>query len=421
MRVVTGRLLLRSLVCACCSCAVVACSSADDDSGDDAPIAGSGGGQAPGSGGSGGAGSGGRAASGSGGAGAGAGGSGGAGAGGSSGGSGGGGGAAMDAGSDAAADAGGADAGAPATSSEGLIGWAAERGDGVDTTTGGEGGDEVTVSTAQALLDAADSDGKKVIKIEGTIAAPVVRVRSDKTLIGVGDDATIEGGIAISGSSDEPVTNVIVKNLRVDGRTSGDDADNDAILIRRAHHVWIDHCEVFDGGDGNTDIVNGASWITVSWTRFHYTSQAPDPGHRFSNLLGNSADNADEDTGRIKVTLHHDWWDTGCVERMPRVRFGQVHVFDNYYSATGNNYAIAAGQDAQIRIENNYFDGVNDPHKFYDGETGGAIAQSGNVYMGASSGGAHDEGGDVFDPPYDYELDPGSDVKAIVMAGAGPR
>src|SRR5687767_10843497 len=39
-----------------------------------------------------------------------------------------------------------------------IIGWAAVAGDGLETTTGGEGGERVTVTTADELIAAAKSD-----------------------------------------------------------------------------------------------------------------------------------------------------------------------------------------------------------------------------------------------------------------------
>ena len=106
---------------------------------------------------------------------------------------------------------------------------------------------------------------------------------------------------------------------------------------------------------------------------------------------------------------------------MPRVRFGDVHVFNNYYSPSGNNYAIGGGFQAQLVVENNYFDGVDDPHVFYDMEATAQIVASGNVYMGMSGSTLRDMGqGDAFDPPYDYDLDDANAVKAVVMANAGP-
>lgn len=301
---------------------------------------------------------------------------------------------------------------------EGLIGWATVSGDGVATTTGGLGGRTVTPATAQELLDFAASSEPLVILVDGQFAVPRLQVASNKTLLGVGPDALISGGVRIRGSSDSPVQNVIVQNLNVDGRTS--DVDGDAVQIYYAHHVWVDHCEIFDAPDGNLDIVHAANWVTVSWTIFRYTSSAPDPAHRFSNLIGHSDSNASEDTGRLKVTFHHDYWADGVIERMPRIRFGDVHVFNSYYAAPGNNYGIGAALEARVVVENNFFDGVNDPHIFYGGEPTAQIAASGNVYEG-TTGDAQSGQGAAFDPPYAYVLDRAEDVPALVTQGAGPR
>jgi pectate lyase len=305
-----------------------------------------------------------------------------------------------------------------------LVGWASESGDGDDTTTGGQGGQEVTATSAQQLMDYASSADPLVIRISGTIAVPRVEVASNKTLIGVGNDATIEGGLRIRGkSTSEYVHNVIVSNLHVNGATS--DVDGDAVQIHYAHHVWVDHCEIWDAADGNLDIVHASNWVTVSWTKFHYTSNAPDQNHRFCNLIGHSDSNASEDTGRLKVTFHHDWWADGAIERMPRVRFGQVHVFNSYYSAKGNNYAVGAALQARVVVENNVFDDVTHPHIFYDGETTAQMVAEGNLYVGASasnpSEGQQSGQGTAFDPPYDYTLDPANGVAAVVKANAGPR
>ena len=46
---------------------------------------------------------------------------------------------------------------------------------------------------------------------------------------------------------------------------------------------------------------------------------------------------------------------------MPRVRFGQVHVHNDYVSNRNtlypdNTYCIAAGYEAELLVENNFFD-----------------------------------------------------------------
>jgi len=307
------------------------------------------------------------------------------------------------------------------TPTEGLIGWASESGDGDSTTKGGMGGQEVTATTAQQLMDYASSSDPLIIHVQGTISAPTVQLANNKTLIGMGNDATINGGLRIRGYSDAFVHNVIIQNLHINGATSG--VDGDAVQIHYAHHVWVDHCEIWDASDGNLDIVHGSNWVTVSWTKFHYTSNAPAQDHKFCNLIGHSDNNSSEDTGRLKVTFHHDWWAEGAVERMPRVRFGQVHVFNNYYSAKGNNYCVGAALQARVVVENNVFDDVSQPHIFYDGETTAQMVATGNQYSGASIAqvGQQSGQGAAFDPPYDYTLDPASGIKALVLSNAGPR
>jgi pectate lyase len=142
-------------------------------------------------------------------------------------------------------------------------------------------------------------------------------------------------------------------------------------------------------------------------------------------LVGHSDSNASEDTDRLKVTFHHDWWAQGVIERMPRVRFGQVHVFNSYYSASGNDYGVGAALQSQLRVENNVFDDVTHPHIFYDGETTAQMVATGNLYTGASadspSEGQQSGQGASFTPPYDYTLDAASAVEAVVKANAGPQ
>ncbi len=87
------------------------------------------------------------------------------------------------------------------------------------------------------------------------------------------------------------------------------------------------------------------------------------------------------DRGRLRVTFHHNWWAEGVIERMPRVRFGEIHLFNNYYSSSGNNYAIGAGVEAKVVVESNFFENVNDPHIFYSGEKTAQNDANGNHYV----------------------------------------
>jgi pectate lyase len=309
-----------------------------------------------------------------------------------------------------------------------LVGWAAVAGDGVTTTTGGGTVTPVRPTSAAELLAYAGDATPRVIEIVGTFSLPRLQVASNKTLVGIGTDATLAGGLRIRGTADAPVRNVIVRNLRVNGASTT--ADGDAAQIYYAHHVWIDHCDIWDGPDGNLDLTHAVNWVTISWTKFRYTSAYKAvPGettaaHRFSSLVGHSDDNAAEDDGRLKISFHHDWWAEGVLERMPRVRFGQVHVFNNYFSSAGNHYCVRAGRGAHLLVEGNAFDGVNDPQVFNSpaDEATASITARDNLYskttgMQATGGG----GAALTSVPYAATIEPAAGAAARVRACAGPR
>jgi pectate lyase len=312
--------------------------------------------------------------------------------------------------------------GVPPPVSDQVTGWASVSGDGVATTTGGGGGQTVTASSADQLIAYASSAEPLTIQISGTLNVGTLNVVSNKTLIGMGANTTLQGSVRVRPlKSDDPlVSNVIIRNLKIDASTANPDDGGDGIHIERAHHVWVDHCEVFDAYDGNTDVTHGSNWITVSWTKFHYTDNAANPGHRFSNLIGHSENTADTDRGRFKVTYHHNYWGANVEQRMPRIRFGDVHVYNNYMNAPGAIAAVAAGTEAKVVVENNHFENLNDAHFFHEGSTTAQIVASGNAYVNTT--GKRDVGqGSAFTPPYQYTLDPVENVPCDVPEGAGPR
>jgi pectate lyase len=322
---------------------------------------------------------------------------------------------------------GGAGAGGASSCPTALVGWATVSGDGVTATTGGGNATPVRAANAAELMTYASDSMPRVIEIAGTFDVPRLQINSNKTLIGIGNDATINGGLRIRGSSDAPVQNVIVRNLRVNGATT--DVDSDAAQIYFAHHVWIDHSEFWDGPDGNLDMTHAVNWVTVSWTKFRYTTayqrpEGEDADHRFSSLVGHSDDNASEDDGRLKITFHHNWWAERVIERMPRVRFGQVHVFNNYFASPDNNYCVRAGTNAHLLIEGNYFDAVKSPHEFNntDDEATAHITARNNVYNNTTGNMSTGGGGTPFtNVPYEAMIEPANDVPAVVQACAGPQ
>jgi pectate lyase len=172
-------------------------------------------------------------------------------------------------------------------------------------------------------------------------------------------------------------TNVIIRNLQIedsfdcfpvwsptDGAEGNWNSSVDNIWVRNSNHVWIDHNTFTDGDnpdssqpvyfgrpfqvhDGQTDITNGSNFVTLSFNK--YTN------HDKAMLIG-SSNNPGTDVDRLKVTLHHNFID-GLVQRTPRVRFGQVDVYNNYYRipvADPYEYSWGVGVFSALYAENNY-------------------------------------------------------------------
>jgi pectate lyase len=302
---------------------------------------------------------------------------------------------------------------------DGPIGWASVAGYGVATTTGGGDQAPVVVSSLDAFNDSAGGDSARVLHVSGEISGQL-KVGSNKTIVGL-PGAKLHGSLALNGS-----VNVILRNLTIVGYNCYDTNDcgngADAIVLRDAHHVWLDRLDISDGSDGNLDIVQGSDLVTVSWTKFHYSEErAPNTGnpHRFSNLIG-SSDGATGDIGRLRVTFHHVWWADRVMERMPRVRFGLVHVFNSLYTAAGNSSCVGLGFDGNVLLEKNAFIGVKDPIRTSNANEAAIVESIDNLYV-STTGTNADKNPPAFTPPYAYALEPVSGVQASVQAGVGPK
>lgn len=319
--------------------------------------------------------------------------------------------------------------GCMAQQSQGSDGWADY---GMDVTGGGDG-EKILVSNRVQLLDAIGRSNC-VIQISDTIKlkdGERINVKvSHLTIEGVGEKGMIRnGGFNLLGS------NIIVRNLSIgdayqDGHWDGKgDPTTDAITVYGSH-IWIDHCELFHGFDGLLDVSSKGKnrtgdLITVSWTRFS--------DHNKVMLIG-SNDHCDDCRGKLRVTVHHCWFDGASLffdsvdgeyyrvqQRMPRVRYGEVHVFNNYYEDVGD-YGIAARFESSVYVEGNYFRNLRDPHIIDDmgkGTRDPALVLKDNLYDNVK--GERASNGEAFLPGdyYDYSPDPPLSVPSLVMNNAG--
>lgn len=275
-------------------------------------------------------------------------------------------------------------------------------GDGYGENPGGFGGDTVIVDNKQDFKSYAGSSEPYVILVKDTIdVGSEVRVRSFKTISGINPNSTVKGNINITAG----VSNIIIKNLNITNPAE------DGITIRNAKYILVNNCTVFDCADGCIDVTVASDFVTISNCRFYYEFVT---FHKFVNLIG--ADDADTtDRGKLHVTFHSNWWDTGCTSRMPRVRFGYVHIYNSYFSCVGNNYCNRAGKEGHVFSERNYFDGVRDP---LTAEDGGVVKSEGNKYEN-TSGTIHPGTDESFTPSYTYTTVSPLEAKEFTQNNAG--
>lgn len=305
------------------------------------------------------------------------------------------------------------------------------------TPTGGEGGSCVTVTSASELESALSASGKSVIYIKGaiTVTSMIKVAVSDKTLLGLPGSYLYnpnrtknESGILYFKAG----SNVIMRNVTFKSAGAYDVDGNDNFCLDGMSNVWIDHCDFQDGVDGNFDCKNASNNIAVTWCYFHYLI-APKAGgsggandHRFTDLWG-SSDSATQDKGKLNTTFMFCWWGDGCVERMPRVRYGKIHILNCLYNSTASNYCVGGGINADLNVDRSAFYNVQNPYKIISSGNG-AICEFDNCEMSGcktTSGGSTTSTGTSFKPSSYYTISGAVDankVKDIVSntsTGAG--
>ena len=350
----------------------------------------------------------------------------------------------------------------PARQTAPLDGWAGQAGG----TAGGStaaGNHIYTVTKRSELLAALANggDNPKIIKLAATIdmsegqpytstadqaARGAIRLKSNTTLIGADANAGIVNGTVLVSN----VSQVIIRNLKIvapcdvepvwgptDGSTGNWNSAYDAIGISGSHHVWVDHVTFTDvpmtdnflpveNGhkkqchDGSLDITNASDYVTVSYNVF---SQ-----HDKTGLVGGS-DSATADEGKLRVTFSNNVY-RDVVQRAPRVRFGQVHLFNNYYvgsksaSLYAHSYSVGAGKNARILSNNNVFEiagaqGCDRVVSNMSSTNPGYFKDSGSLLNGAALGACSVSNAVGWTVPYAFTPRPAALVKANALAQSG--
>lgn len=212
-----------------------------------------------------------------------------------------------------------------------------------------------------------------VFEVSGTIELKsYLNVSSYKTIDGRGQKIKFTG----KGLRLKECEHVIICNLIFEG---GRGPDVDGIQIKpNSKHIWIDRCSLCDYDDGLIDITRQSTDITIS--RCHFSN------HNKTMLIGGDPSHTDDRC--MCVTIHHCFFD-GTRQRHPRVRFGKVHLYNNYTRGWGI-YAVCASVESQIYSQCNIYEAGQKKvaFKYYSEKAGdkkvectGVIKSEGDIFL----------------------------------------
>lgn len=229
------------------------------------------------------------------------------------------------------------------------------------------------------LLD--DQSGKSGVE---SVYGERIMIASNKTLIGVVNPITGEAPLFSHITFVmQSVDNIIIRNCRFtmkgvpvlrtgenkivawrdgaqvevgDPDCIGIQADKVSAKTNWGGHIWIDHCEFFNGGaankdryDGLLDCKNNVQWMTFSYNYFH--------DHDKSCLFGKG--NSDIYDGCRTISFHHNFFNNIQGSRLPQQRGGHMHYYNNYMKECQDGYRL--NDQATGYIEACYFENTKSP------------------------------------------------------------
>lgn len=248
------------------------------------------------------------------------------------------------------------------------------------------------------------------------VSRVVLKGINDLTIFSSNGSSINHASFDIQGSNNIIIRNIVFDELwEWDEATNGDYDVNDwdyIVVQNGSDRIWIDHCTFYKAYDGIVDVKTNTtandSNVTVSWCEFLPGSQndtffnammdamAANPdkypyykslldsgmteeqiwwyayGQKKTHLLGQS-DDATQNVG-LKVTLANNYY-YNSMDRMPRLRFGDSHVYNcvmdaqELYDARmsiANEEAAkhivsngaASTCNGQLLVENSYISGI---------------------------------------------------------------
>ena len=216
-----------------------------------------------------------------------------------------------------------------------------------------------SLSTGYLCADQSGEDG-----VESTYGERIM-VASNKTLIGINNPETDKAPL-ISRITFvlQCQSNVIIRNCRFtmvgvpilkvgenkivawregkqvetgDPDCIGIQADATSAKKDFGSHIWIDHCEFFNGDaatkdryDGLLDCKNNIQWLTISYNLFH--------DHDKACLWGKG--DSDVYEGCRTISAHHNYFKNIQGSRLPLQRGGHVHYMNNYQNGCQDGWDL---------------------------------------------------------------------------------
>jgi pectate lyase len=132
------------------------------------------------------------------------------------------------------------------------------------------------------------------------------------------------------------------------------------------------------------------------------------------SLMGHSDSAAAEDTGKLRVTYHHNSFNK-VNSRLPSIRFGTAHVYSSCYN--GGISGINSRMGAQVFVEQNSFTNVDRAIVTnLDSDLEGFATETGNSFVNSTT---QITKAGSFKPSYAYTADAAAGVCGIVEKSAG--
>lgn len=202
-----------------------------------------------------------------------------------------------------------------------------------------------------SLRDAvSQSDRMVLFRVSGTITL-VSKLKIAKSNITIAGQTAPGGGVCLRGKelaiSGE---NVVVRFLRIrPGDERGE--EHDALTIRDAHHVVVDHCSMSWSTDSVNDVVRDNSDVTVQW------SFITEPLNLSVHHKGAHGYGTGWGSGTAGGSSYHHNLIAHCNSRSPRLGSepgAHLDVRNNVIYDMGSGYAYG-GEHASVNYLANYY------------------------------------------------------------------